>query len=104
MPTEEDKNLITSTLSTINNINATESIVNVIHAMVHNSKDETIEDFYLKLEGLLQIFWGKNTPDQFDMKDVNWLNVCLETIPPECLLPLFKNSMTLRLPEAEPQI
>lgn len=101
MPTEEDKNLITSTLSTITSINTNEAISNVIHAMVHNSKGETIEDFYIKLEGLLQIFWGKETPEKFDMKDVNWLNVCLETIPPECLLPLFENSMHLRIPEDE---
>jgi len=53
----------------------------------------TTEEFFARLAGLLQIFWGDDIPNGGKMNEVVWLEVLLETMPAECMLPLFKNSM-----------
>ena len=80
-----------STDNIINLINAKESISRSVHEMVHTCI--TTEDFFKRLEGLLKVFWGDKTPDGYSIDEAVWLHVAVETMPPDCLLPLFNNSM-----------
>jgi hypothetical protein len=96
MTTPIDDNIQLSNKATENIIHLINSIIPIyrsIHAMVHRCK--TTEDFFKRLEGLLNVFWGDKTPDGYKLTDAIWLHVAIETVPPECLLPLFENSMAI---------
>tara|TARA_R100000789_G_scaffold66376_1_gene62627 strand:- start:55 stop:387 length:333 start_codon:yes stop_codon:yes gene_type:complete len=88
---QEESRPSNATENIIHLINSTKSISRSIHEMVHTCN--TTEDFFDRLAGLLKVFWGDKTPDGFNIDEAVWLHVAVETMPPECLLPLFNNSV-----------
>ena len=53
----------------------------------------TVEEYTERLNGLLRIFWGDNTPDNKNMDDVKWIDVMVQVLSVENMIPLFKQSM-----------
>ena len=90
-PVDDNMQPSNATENIVHLINSITPIYRSIHAMVHNCK--TTEDFFKRLEGLLNVFWDGETPDGYKLTDAIWLHVAIETMPPECLLTLFENSM-----------
>tara|TARA_Y100000296_G_C5043468_1_gene191084 strand:- start:215 stop:559 length:345 start_codon:yes stop_codon:yes gene_type:complete len=80
-----------ATQQVITAINSTDSLSRLIHEMAHTCI--TTEEFFSRLAGLLQVFWGDTAPEGGKLDAVVWLHVAIETMPPECMLPLFENSM-----------
>tara|TARA_R110000824_G_scaffold165766_3_gene342394 strand:- start:907 stop:1257 length:351 start_codon:yes stop_codon:yes gene_type:complete len=82
---------INATQNTIESINSKESLSRLIHEMTHTCL--TTEELFERLAGLLKVFWGEDIPNGGKLDEVVWLHVTVETMPPECMLPLFENSM-----------
>ena len=91
MTVQEEPRPTNATQNTITAINSTESLSRLVHEMAHTCL--TIEEFFERLAGLLQVFWGENIPNGGKLNEIIWLHVVVETMPPECMLPLFENSM-----------
>ena len=79
------------TQQVINAINSTDSLSRLIHEMTHTCV--TTEEFFDRLAGLLKVFWVDTAPEGGKLDAVIWLHVAVEIMPPECMLPLFENSM-----------
>ena len=67
------------------------SLNRLVHDMLHTSK--TVDEYTSKLDGLLRIFWGDSTPEDKPLDEVVWIEVMVQVLPTECLIPLFKESM-----------
>ena len=92
-PVDDNMQPSNATENIVHLINSISSISRCIHAMVHNC--ETTEDFFTRLEGFCNVIWDGESPDGYKLSDAIWLHVALETMPPECLLTLFENSMAI---------
>ena len=66
-------------------------INDLAHTMLHVCT--TVEEYTEKLSGLLRIFWGESTPEGKSLDEVKWIDVIIQILPTECLIPLFKASM-----------
>lgn len=80
-----------STASVIHCIDNNQKINNLAHTMLHICT--TVEEYTEKLNGLLRIFWGESTPEGKSLDKVTWVEVVVQILPTECLIPIFKNSM-----------
>ena len=91
MTTEMPERERDATESVVYHIDNNHTLERLIHDMLHACK--TIENFTERLDGLLKVFWGATTPDNKPIEEVNWIDVIVQILPTECLLPVFKNSM-----------
>ena len=80
-----------ATASVIHFILTTKHIDNLLQNMLYACK--TVEEYTERLSGVLRIFWGDTTPDNKNMDDVKWLDVMVNILPVENMIPLFKQSM-----------
>ncbi len=85
---EKDRKPTDSVIYCIDN---DKSLNGLIHDMLHTSK--TVDEYTGKLDGLLRIFWGDSTPEGKSLDEVVWIDVIVQVLPTECLIPLFKASM-----------
>ena len=88
---EEDKR---ATMSTVAYIEKEEKTFNLVHGMLHTCY--TVDDYLKKLEALMRIFWGSITPDGRNLDEVKWMEVMVQLLPTDCLVPLFEESMLRR--------
>lgn len=80
-----------ATASVIHFILTTKHIDNLLQNMLYACK--TVEEYTERLSGVLRIFWGDTTPDNQQMDDVKWLEVMVQILSVESMIPLFKQSM-----------
>jgi len=80
-----------ATASVIHSIDTNQKINDLAHTMLHVCT--TVEEYTEKLSGLLRIFWGESTPEGKSLDEVTWVEVIVQILPTECLIPLFKASM-----------
>lgn len=87
----EDKR---ATNNTIDLIEKDEKTFNLVHAMLHTCY--TVDEYLEKLEGLIRIFWGDTTPDGRKLDEVKWMEVMVQLLPTDCLIPIFEESILQR--------
>jgi len=80
-----------ATASVIHYIKTNPKIDNLLQKML--SACTTVEEYIKRLNGLLRLFWGTSTPDNKNMDDVKWLEVMVQILSVENMIPLFKQSM-----------
>ena len=91
MTTEAPDKDRSPTESVIYCIESNNKIDDLAHTMLHACT--TVEEYTEKLNGLLRIFWGDDTPEGKRLDEVKWIEVIVQVSPTECLIPLFKKSM-----------
>lgn len=91
MTTDDKPEQQNSTENTIECINNNDNISKLIHEMLHSC--HIVDEYIIKLSGLLKVFWGEATPDGRKLDEVIWMRVMVEVLPTECLIPIFKESM-----------
>ena len=91
MTTDMPEQDIDATTSVIRCIVANKKIDKLLQNMLATCT--TVEEYTERLNGLLRIFWGDNTPDNKNMDDVKWIDVMVQVLSVENMIPLFKQSM-----------
>jgi len=91
MPEQDRMDEIDATASVVHSIMTTKHIDKLLQAMLHACK--TVEEYLDRLNGLLRIFWGDTTPNNKNMDDVKWLDVMMQILSVDNMIPLFKQSM-----------
>jgi hypothetical protein len=91
MTTEMSEQDRDATASVVHYILTTKHIDNLLQNMLYACK--TVEEYTERLSGLLRIFWGDTTPDNKNMDEVLWLEVMVQILSVENMIPLFKQSM-----------
>jgi len=87
----EDKRATTSTIA---HIEQDEHIFKLVHGMLHTCY--TVDEYIEKLEGLIRVFWGDATPDGRILDEVKWMEVMVQLLPTDCLVPIFEESILQR--------
>jgi len=91
MTTEMPEQNKDATASVIHYIVTTKHIDKLLQNMLYACK--TVEEYTERLSGVLRIFWGDTTPDNQNMDDVKWIEVMVQILSVENMIPLFKQSM-----------
>ena len=91
MTTDMPEQDIDATTSVIRCIVADKKIDKLLQNMLATCT--TVEEYTERLNGLLRIFWGDNTPDNKNMDDVKWVNVMVQVLSVENMIRLIIQSM-----------
>ena len=91
MTTDMPEQTRDATASVIYCIDNNKIINKLLHDMLHTCK--TVEEYTEKLNGLVSIFWDKVTPEGKNLDEVKWIDVMVQILPTECLIPVFEASM-----------